>query len=332
MSEKIGTQNLDLLEMHRRYVVQGDVELLQDWQENALSHMVIDGQQAQQALNQQAEIPPAEQRQLQHRIRDGETAFNIFFAANVDMVGMLANKLLYRGFGKIEPDDLMQVGKIELARCIQAFDPTKNLRFSTYAFRNIRGRIKSFILENRRTITQSATIQTTVQTFRKRVDIGEDPEAVARSLRLSLNTILEHELALNRPDAFSYDNIIDPETGTTLLDTLPADNRTEELVIARTEAAALLDGIRAWLANRSTKHSTGENLDPDRAYKILVSWYGYGLSGNEIAEQLGVSKQRVSRVVHQVETLRDSLPSSIRRQAAAQGYRRPKSTATNDKV
>ena len=86
---------------------------------------------------------------LQKRLASGEAAQWVLLRSNLKLVSSVA-----RGFeGKgLELADLIVDGVTGLSRAIKLFDPSKGLKFSTYAYMWIRQAIGRSIIENGRIV------------------------------------------------------------------------------------------------------------------------------------------------------------------------------------
>ncbi len=75
-------------------------------------------------------LSPVEMEMLLHRAREGDTAAREkLIEGNLRLVLSVIQRFDKRGEN---PDDLFQVGCIGLIKAISNFDPTKQVKFSTY--------------------------------------------------------------------------------------------------------------------------------------------------------------------------------------------------------
>ena len=82
-------------------------------------------------------LTPAKMDELLLKAKDGdETARQALIEGNLRLVLSVIQRFDKRGES---PDDLFQVGCIGLIKAISNFDPTKNVRFSTYGVPTIVG-------------------------------------------------------------------------------------------------------------------------------------------------------------------------------------------------
>ena len=81
---------------------------------------------------------------LQH-INSDATAVEKLLLNNKGLVIMLAKKFLNRGY---DMEELIQLGNIGLFKAIKNFDPSRQIKFSTYAVPLIMGEIKQALRDN----------------------------------------------------------------------------------------------------------------------------------------------------------------------------------------
>ena len=74
---------------------------------------------------------------------DGE-AMEELVRCNMALVRSIVKKYVNRG---VEYDDLYQIGSMGLVKAVKNFDPSYNVRFSTYAVPMIAGEIKRYLSE-----------------------------------------------------------------------------------------------------------------------------------------------------------------------------------------
>ena len=91
-------------------------------------------------------LSQAEMHALLCRAKEGdEAARDKLIEGNLRLVLSVIQRFVGRGES---PDDLFQVGCIGLIKAIQNFDPTKNVRFSTYGVPMIAGEVRRYLRDN----------------------------------------------------------------------------------------------------------------------------------------------------------------------------------------
>ncbi|MCI0379312.1 MAG: RNA polymerase sigma factor RpoD/SigA [Gemmataceae bacterium] len=82
-------------------------------------------------VNETPLLSAFEERELAYRVQDGDSeARDQFIRANLRLVIKIAKQFASRG---VTFEDLVQEGTLGLVRAVEAFDPERNTRFSTYA-------------------------------------------------------------------------------------------------------------------------------------------------------------------------------------------------------
>ena len=83
---------------------------------------------------------------LLRRAKEGESAARVkLIEGNLRLVLSVIQRFDKRGEA---PDDLFQVGCIGLIKAIENFDPTKQVRFSTYGVPMIAGEVRRYLRDN----------------------------------------------------------------------------------------------------------------------------------------------------------------------------------------
>ena len=91
-------------------------------------------------------LSPVEMDMLLHRAKEGDiSAREALIEGNLRLVLSVIQRFEKRGES---PDDLFQVGCIGLIKAISNFDPTKNVRFSTYGVPMIAGEVRRYLRDN----------------------------------------------------------------------------------------------------------------------------------------------------------------------------------------
>jgi len=233
---------------------------------------------------------------LSRKVRSGDRrARRKLIEKNLRLVISVAKK--YRGMG-VHFEDLIQEGNVGLIKVVEKFDPEMGNRFSTYATWWIRQTVGRAVADKGRTV-------------RVPVHMGEKLRKLARS-RGELASALgreptEGEIAGRLGwaeeetrfamtvllDATSLDRPVSTGEGAAEMGEYVADERASrvgEEVVERAEKT-LLHGELARL--------------PERARRVLVGRYGLDggepLTLREMAEELGVSRERIRQLQREAE-------------------------------
>ena len=182
------------------------------------------------------------------------------------------------------PDDLFQVGCIGLIKAIANFDPTKNVRFSTYGVPMIAGEVRRYLRDNS-AIRVSRSIRDVAyrvlqckeaQTAR----LGREPtlEEIAKELELSQEEVSEALDAVCAPLSL-YDPVFsDGSDPLTVMDQVRDHKNTEN----------------SWMEH-ITLHNAFHALGP-REKQILSLRFYDGKTQMEVAQLVGISQAQVSRL------------------------------------
>lgn len=182
------------------------------------------------------------------------------------------------------PDDLFQVGCIGLMKAIQNFDPTKQVKFSTYGVPMIAGEVRRYLRDN-----SAIRVSRSIRDVAYRVlqckealilRLGREPtlEEIARELSIPESDVSEALDAVCAPVSL-YDPVYsDGGDPLTVMDQV-RDTKNTEL---------------NWMEHitlRSAFRSLGE-----REKQILSLRFYDGKTQMEVANMVGISQAQVSRL------------------------------------
>ena len=182
------------------------------------------------------------------------------------------------------PDDLFQVGCIGLIKAIQNFDPTKNVRFSTYGVPMIAGEVRRYLRDN-----SAIRVSRSIRDVAYRVlqckegillRLGREPtlEEISRELELPIEDISEALDAVCAPVSL-YDPVYsDGGDPLTVMDQVKDVKNTEH----------------HWMEHITLQNAFSA-LGP-REKQILSLRFYDGKTQMEVANTLGISQAQVSRL------------------------------------
>ena len=220
--------------------------------------------------------------QLLSKAREGdEDARQQLIEGNLRLVLSVIQRFSGRGES---PDDLFQVGCIGLIKAIANFDPTKQVRFSTYGVPMIAGEVRRYLRDN-----SAIRVSRSIRDVAYRVlqckeamllRLGRDPtlEEVAKELDLPEEDVSEAMDAVCAPMSL-YDPVYaDGSDPLTVMDQVCDTRNTDENWLER---IALRDAFQAL---------------GDREKRILSMRFVGGKTQMEVADLVGISQAQVSRL------------------------------------
>ena len=253
-------------------------------------------------IDETALLTAAEEKQLAYRIQDGDgPARDRMVRANLRLVVSIARRFIGKG---LSLQDLIEEGNLGLLRAVEAFDPSRDIRFSTYASYWIKQSIKRGLQNMGKTIRLPAYMVQLLSQWRRAVvhlnDIyGRPPtdEEVVRYLRLPRKKLAVLRKALRLCQG-------EPQTGcdemACLLEERLPDSRTpapDAEIVRGDERRRVLELL--------------EELDQREAQVLRMR---FGLDGEDtqtlkaVGLRLGLTRERVRQIeTGALRKLRDGL-------------------------
>ena len=197
------------------------------------------------------------------------------------------------------PDDLFQVGCIGLMKAIANFDPTKQVRFSTYGVPMIAGEIRRYLRDN-----SAIRVSRSIRDVAYRVLQCKEAMLLRLGREPSLDEVAK-ELDLPREDvAEALDAVCAPVS---LYDPVYADGGDPLTVMDQVRDQKNTEGT--WM-ERIALRTAFRNL-ADREKQILSLRFYDGKTQMEVASSLGISQAQVSRLEKgAINTLRKGISVS----------------------
>ncbi len=227
-------------------------------------------------------LSQVEMDMLLHRAKEGDSsAREQLIEGNLRLVLSVIQRFDKRGES---PDDLFQVGCIGLIKAISNFDPTKQVRFSTYGVPMIAGEVRRYLRDNS-TIRVSRSIRDVAyrvlqckEAMLARMDREPTLEEIARELELPMEEVSQALDAVCAPVSLYdpvYDHGGDPLT---VMDQVRDTKNTED----------------GWMEHITLRNAF--SCLNDREKEILALRFYDGKTQMEVASRLGISQAQVSRL------------------------------------
>ena len=227
-------------------------------------------------------LSQTEMDMLLRRAKEGdESARQKLIEGNLRLVLSVIQRFDKRGES---PDDLFQVGCIGLIKAIANFDPTKQVRFSTYGVPMIAGEVRRYLRDN-----SAIRVSRSIRDVAYRVLQGKE----ALTLRLGREPTLEEisrELDLPPEDVSeALDAVCAPVS---LYDPVYADGGDPLTVMDQVRDHKNTESV--WM-DRIALRSAFRSLS-NREKQILNLRFIGGKTQMEVADMVGISQAQVSRL------------------------------------
>ena len=200
---------------------------------------------------------------------------------NIGLVKSVLRGFTNRGY---DAEDLFQIGSIGLLKAIDKFDPSFEVKFSTYAVPMIAGEIKRFLRDDgmikvSRSLKQTANrVKYTHENLSK--ILGREPtiQEISDELQIDKEEIVMALESSYQPD-YLYD-IVHQDGGNPLkiIDKISLDEEQEEDIIDNIILKEILSHLK------------------ERDRQIIILRYFKDKTQVEVAKLLGISQVQVSRI------------------------------------
>ncbi len=220
--------------------------------------------------------------ELLRRIREGDMAAREeMISGNLRLVLSVIQRFAGRGENV---DDLFQVGCIGLIKAIDNFDPTQNVRFSTYGVPMIIGEIRRYLRDNSAVRVSRSVRDTAYKVLQAKErymsEHQKEPtvEEIAKLLDLKREEVV---LAL--------DAIVDPIS---LYEPVYSDGGDTICVLDQVKDSKNTD--EGWLEHIALKEAIAKLGERER--HILDLRFFQGKTQMEVSAEVGISQAQVSRL------------------------------------
>ena len=232
-----------------------------------------------------AQLPVLTQTQMESLLLQAkggdEKARQMLIEGNLRLVLSVIQRFGGRGEN---PDDLFQVGCIGLMKAIQNFDPTKQVKFSTYGVPMIAGEIRRYLRDNAPIRVSRSIRDVAYKVLQCKesllVKLGREPtlEELSKELDIPENEVAQALDAVCAPVSLHDPVYTDGGDPLTVMDQVRDTRNTEGAWMERTML-------------RNAYRALGE-----REKEILSLRFFDGKTQMEVAGKLGISQAQVSRL------------------------------------
>ncbi len=211
------------------------------------------------------------------------------------LVKITAGRLVTSLPGGLDREDLVGSGVIGLIKSVDQFDPTRDVKFETYAIALIRGAILEMLRDEDwvpRSIREKLkALDRTTMALETRFGRPATPIEIAEEMGLPREDVSELMVRMGRTNVYSLDDILGTGDGDDHI------HFVELLVDAKNDTGDEVEGreIRRILTR-------GVEALPERERLVVALYYFEGLTFKEIGKVLGVSESRVYQLHTQAMT------------------------------
>ena len=226
-----------------------------------------------------------EKKELLLKIKNGtpaekKSARDKMIKGNLRLVLSVVQRFLGRGEN---PDDLFQVGVIGLIKAIDNFNPTLDVRFSTYGVPMIIGEIRRYLRDNNSVRVSRSMRDTAYHAMQIKEQLtaknNREPtvEEIASIMKVPKENVVIALEAIVEPVSL-YEPVFSDGSDTIYVMDQIGDNRDDS----------------TWLEELAVKEAIS-NLS-DREKRILTLRFFKGKTQMEVAYEIGISQAQVSRI------------------------------------
>lgn len=211
------------------------------------------------------------------------------------LVKITAGRLVTSLSGGLDREDLIGAGVIGLIKAVDQFDPTRDVKFETYAIALIRGAILEMLRDEDwvpRSIREKLkALDRAITALETRMGKPATEHELAEYMGITTNEVGELMTRMGRTNVFSLDDILTTSDGDDHI------HFVELIVDENSNTAGEIEGreIRRIMA-------AGVDRLPERERLVVALYYFEGLTFKEIGKVLGVSESRVYQLHTQAMT------------------------------
>jgi RNA polymerase sigma factor for flagellar operon FliA len=202
------------------------------------------------------------------------------------LVKITSGRLVTSLSNGLDRDDLISAGVVGLIKAVDQFDPTRDVKFETYAIALIRGAILEMLREEDwvpRSIREKLrNLERTQQRLERESGRPASEHEVAESMGISAQEVNELMVRVGRTTVYSLDDILVGGDGDDSI-------HFKDLIVDENADP------RGELEGREVRKLLGQSVDrlPERERLVVALYYYEGLTFKEIGRVLAVSESRV---------------------------------------
>ncbi len=211
------------------------------------------------------------------------------------LVKITAGRLVTSLPGGMDREDLIGAGVVGLVKSVDQFDPTRDVKFETYAIALIRGAILEMLRDEDwvpRSIREKLKLlDRTIMQLETALGRPATELEIAEKMGVSVQEINELLVRMGRTNVYSLDDILGGNDGEDHI------HFVELIVDENANPSGELEGreLRRVL-------TLGVDKLPERERLVVALYYFEGLTFKEIGKVLGVSESRVYQLHTQAMT------------------------------
>ena len=213
-----------------------------------------------------------------------------FIKQYAPLVKYVAGKVAIGMPHNVEFDDLVGFGVFGLIDAIAKFDPTKHVKFKTYAVTRIRGSIfdelRSIDWVPRSVRQKTRELESTIQSLEARIGRAATDEEIAKAMHLRVEDFRNLLLKISGTSILSLNDVWysgDGDEKISIVDNIESPlSLNPDTIVERDEI------------KRVIVEAIGDL--PDKEKKVLVLYYYEDLTLKEIGKVLGVTESRISQL------------------------------------
>jgi RNA polymerase sigma factor for flagellar operon FliA len=211
------------------------------------------------------------------------------------LVKITAGRLVTSLPGGMDREDLVGAGVIGLIKAVDQFDPTRDVKFETYAIALVRGAILEMLREEDwvpRSIREKLrSLDRTMMALETRFGRPPKDQEIAEEMGISAGEVNELLVRMGRTNIYSLDDIlgsVDSEDQVHFIDLIVDETSNSGAEVEGKEIRRIL--------------VLGVDALPERERLVVALYYFEGLTFKEIGKVLNVSESRVYQLHSQAMT------------------------------